>query len=76
MLKPDVFKAGIAELMTAFNMELTPEQIKLWYKHCKKLSDSQFNSKVTACIETCKKKPYIADLLNTEIEDRPVIEYV
>lgn len=76
MLSQEIFKAGIAELMLAFNMELTPDQIKLWYKYCKKLTDAEFKKKVTGCIETCKKRPCIADLLDTDIEVKPVIKYV
>jgi hypothetical protein len=69
MLSQETFKTGLTELMTAFNMELTPEQSKVWYKHCKCLKDVDFTKKVVDCIMFCRHKPYIADLLNLKEKD-------
>ncbi len=66
MLNQDKFKIGLTELMTAFNMELSSEQIKLWYRYSKELTDAEFKKKVENCILTCKHKPYIADLINPQ----------
>lgn len=65
----DVFKTEIAELIMAFNMELDTEQIKLWYKHCKKLTDAQFKRNVDICITNCRHKPFISDVLNPPHND-------
>ena len=69
MLNQDVFKDGMKELMLAFNMDLQAEQIKIWYKYCKKYSDKDFKKKVTNCIKFCRHKPYIADLLDIKEKD-------
>lgn len=69
MLSQEVFKKGLEELLLAFNMELSAEQMKLWYKYCKELKDGEFKKKVKNCILYCRKKPYIADLLNPPQND-------
>lgn len=66
MLNQANFKTGMKELILAFNLELGTDQIKIWYKYCKKLSDAEFRNKVKDCIATCRHKPYIADLLNPQ----------
>lgn len=75
MLSQDVFKNGLKELMLAFNMELREEQIKIWYKYCKNIKDSEFEERIRQCILTCNHKPYIADLMNLEVIKKPRIEY-
>lgn len=72
MLSQDVFKEGLEELILAFNMDLKPEQIKVWYKYCKKISDKDFQNKISNCIKFCRHKPYIADLL--DIKERDTFE--
>lgn len=69
MLLPDVFKEGMKELMFAFNMDLKPEQIKVWYKYCKEFTDNEFEKKIINCIKFCRHKPYIADLLDIKEKD-------
>lgn len=66
MLSEIAFKEGMRELILAFNLDFNEDQMKIWYRYTKSLSDYQFKLKVRNCILTCKHKPYISDLLNVE----------
>lgn len=64
MLNDEVFKKGMTELILAFNLELSKEAFNIWYEYCKGLTDKEFRKRVKNCIMYCRKKPFIADLLN------------
>lgn len=69
MLNVDTFKSGMEELILAFGLDFKPETLKLWYKYCKDFTDMEFRKKVRNCIMYCRKKPYIADLINPPQSD-------
>lgn len=66
MLSENAFKEGMKELILAFNLDFSQEQMLIWYKCTKTLSDNQFKSKIRNCILTCRHKPYISDVMNAE----------
>ena len=59
-----VFDDGIAEIITAFNMEMTKEKADIWYKHSRDLEENEWNIKVENCIRNCHRIPTLADILD------------
>lgn len=69
MLSQDVFNEGMknlkAEYGNSFNDD--PKRLRNWWARCKDMTDVEFEKRVELVMETCRKVPYLADLLDEEI---------
>lgn len=72
MLSRDTFNAGIEKLNTEYRdrgFTMTKEKALQWYDFMKDMSNSEFKKKVKNCLMTCKRVPFMADILNPPQND-------
>lgn len=72
MLDKESFNKGVEILLTEYGdrgFKMTKERAELWYKHMKNMSVPEFQKKIQNCLMTCKRVPFIADVLDLKESD-------
>jgi hypothetical protein len=69
MLSKEVFKSGISKLLIEYGdrgFSMSKEKSMQWYEHMINFSESDFTRKIDTCLRTCKKVPFMADILDSK----------
>lgn len=72
MLDRNVFMQGIEKLITEYDSRgfvMTKARGAQWYEFMKELSNSDFNKKIDSCLKTCRRVPFMADVLDIKTEE-------
>jgi hypothetical protein len=48
---------------------MTRERAALWYKYMKDMSNAEFQGRVQNCLMTCKRIPFLADVMGFKEND-------
>jgi hypothetical protein len=69
MLDKDVFKEEINKLIIEYGdrgFSMNKERSKQWYEHMCHFSEAEFKRKIDICLTTCKRVPFMADVLDNK----------
>lgn len=73
MLNKEVFFKGIEKLEVEYGDRgfiITKEKATQWYMYMKELPDRDYMFKIDNCLKTCKRVPYMADVLDFTTQDK------
>lgn len=72
MLSKESFNNGIEKLVTEYGdrgFKMTKQRSLQWYGYMKNISDSEFKRKIDKCLMTCKRVPFMADIMDFKEND-------